>query len=244
MPVVIIDQAHWAQLEQVQRHVNNTVRYIENIRQFGSADVWEIADREGDCKDIALAKRKRLLELGWPPESLRMALAYTETGEMHAVLTVDVTTTEGRRGTYVLDNRFAQVEPWQVMSEYGYRWVERAGPNHNAWTYIGNPLTLRMAAAAAAATTSVSLTPMASASITPATLAAAMTAGAASGQNTEAPTGAAAAEALDPQGQDRSSWTPVSVSISVSEPVLPASPIVLATDDTAPVVYWQARHSS
>lgn len=244
MPVVIVDQAHWAQLEQVQRHVNNSVRYIENIRQFGSADVWEIADREGDCKDIALAKRKRLLELGWPPESLRMALAYTETGEMHAVLTVDVTTVEGQRGTYVLDNRFAEVEPWQVMTRYGYRWLERAGPSQYAWTYIGKPMTLQMAAVAAAVTTSVSLTPMASASITPATLAAAMTAGAASGQTTAPPVSAAAADTSGAQMLDRSNWTPVSISISVAAPMLPMAPIVLATDDPAPVVYWQAKHSS
>ena len=243
MPVVIIDQAHWAQLEQVQSYVNNKVRYIENMRQFGSADVWEIADREGDCKDIALAKRKRLLELGWPPESLRMALAFTETGEMHAVLTVDVTTESGRRGTYVLDNRFARVEPWQLVSEYGYRWVERAGPSQYAWTYIGNPMTLRMAAAAAAVTTSVSLTPMASASITPATLAAAITAGAASGQPSAPSVSAASVDEPSTAGEllDRSNWTPVSISVSA---VIAVTPIALAIDDPAPVVYWQARHSS
>ena len=243
MPVVIIDQAHWNQLEQVQSYVNNKVRYTENASQFGLADVWEIADREGDCKDMALAKRKRLLELGWPPESLRMALAYTERGEMHAVLTVDVTTQSGRRGTYVLDNRFDHVEPWQVVSEYGYRWVERAGPTQYAWTYIGNPMTLRIAAAAAAATTSVSLTPMASASITPATLAAAMTASAASGGASAPSVGAAAsvAPSTAPDGVDHSNWTPVSVSLSV---MVPMTPITLANDDLGPVVYWQARHSS
>lgn len=243
MPVVIIDHAHWAQLEQVQSYVNNKVRYTENVRQFGMADVWEIADREGDCKDIALAKRKRLLELGWPPESLRMALAYTERGEMHAVLTVDVSTAEGRRGTYVLDNRFDHVEPWQVVSQYGYRWVERAGPSQYAWTYIGNPMTLRIAAAAAAATTSASLTPMASASITPATLAAAMTASAASGRPAAPPVVAetAAAPSAASDVIDRSDWTPVSISVSA---VVAMTPIALAMDDPAPVIYWQARHSS
>ena len=54
--------------------------------------MWEIAYDAGDCKDIALAKRKRLMELGWPPESLRMAIAFSERGEMHTVLTVDVST--------------------------------------------------------------------------------------------------------------------------------------------------------
>jgi len=40
---------------------------------------------------------------------------------------------------------------------------------------------------------------------------------------------------------DRSTWTPVSVSFSA---MVPMTPIVLANDDPAPVVYWQARHSS
>lgn len=165
MSILILDQTHWNQLEQVQSYVNNTVRYMENAQQYGMADVWEAADRAGDCKDIALAKRKRLLALGWPPESLRMALAYTERGEMHAVLTVDVYSIEGRRGTYVLDNRFADVQPWQMVSQYGYRWVERAGPSQYAWTYIGDPMSLRMAAA----TVSVTVTTSASSAKTPPT---------------------------------------------------------------------------
>ena len=236
MPFVILDQAHWAQLEQVQSHVNNTVRYMENGRQFGMADIWEVADREGDCKDIALAKRQRLMELGWPPQSLRMALAYTETGEMHAVLTVDVSTEEGRRGTYVLDNRFAHVEPWQVMSQYGYRWVERAGPSPYAWTYIGNMMTLRMAAVAMTVTAGVSPTPMASAAITPATIAAAMTAGAATGQAVTASVPAATPAVDGP--------APLRLTASFST-VVAVTPVVWTTEPlAAPVIYWQAKHSS
>jgi hypothetical protein len=235
----MIDQDHWSQLQQVQTYVNNTVRYMENAQQFGMVDFWEVADRAGDCKDIALAKRKRLMELGWPPESLRMAIAYTERGEMHAVLTVDVSTPEGQRATYVLDNRFEDVQPWQVMSQYGYRWVERAGPTKYAWTYIGNPMTLRIAAAAATITTSASLTPMASASITPATVAAAMTASAATHQASPAP--AAPVTASTSTVLDHSDWTPVSARLPA---VVPLTPIALVTDDLGPVVYWQARHSS
>jgi hypothetical protein len=212
----MIDQAHWAQLEQVQSHVNNTVRYMENGRQFGMADIWEVADREGDCKDIALAKRKRLMELGWPPESLRMALAYTETGEMHAVLTVDVSTQEGRRGTYVLDNRFAHVEPWQVMSQFGYRWVERAGPSPYAWTYIGNLMALRMAAVAMTMTAGVAPAPSAPAAITPVTL-------------------AAATNADEP--------APLRLTASFST-VVAVTPVAWTTELRTPVIYWQARHSS
>lgn len=236
MPVVIIDQAHWNQLEQVQSYVNHKVRYVENARQYGVLDMWEIAYDAGDCKDIALAKRKRLMELGWPPESLRMAIAYTERGEMHAVLTVDVSTMEGRRGTYVLDNRFSHVEPWQVMSRYGYRWVERAGPSQYAWTYIGNPMTLRIAAAAATITTSVALTPMASASITPATIAAAMAASAVS-----EPTAKPATQAAAAPNAERPATLNLTQSFSA---VVAVTPITLTWEQPAPTIYWQAKHSS
>lgn len=146
MPVVILDHAHWVQLEQVQRAVNDKVRYEDDQQDYGVAEFWEVANKRGDCEDYALAKRQRLMELGWPADSLRIATAFNERGELHAVLTVDVTAADGRRGTYVLDNRFADVEPWQLL--VGYRWLERQGPTEYAWTYIGNPMTLQIAAAA------------------------------------------------------------------------------------------------
>lgn len=154
MPVVIIDQVRWDQLEQVQHYVNDKVRYVDDMDDYGKAEFWEIANTRGDCEDFALAKRERLLEMGWPAEALRMATAVDERGELHAVLTVDVTTPAGRRATYVLDNRFADVEPWQQLS---YRWLERQGPSEYAWNYLGNPTALR--ATATAVTMNVAMAP-------------------------------------------------------------------------------------
>jgi predicted transglutaminase-like cysteine proteinase len=136
MPVVILNQVTWAQLEQVQQQVNEKVRFESDMAKYGLDEYWETADDTGDCEDIALAKRKMLLDQGWPAEALRMATAVDEQGQLHAVLTVDVTYAHGRRGTYVLDNRFNHVEPWQVLSEYGYAWVERMNATGRGWTSL------------------------------------------------------------------------------------------------------------
>ena len=146
MPVVILDHMHWAQLEQVQHYVNDKVHYVEDTSNYGQAEFWEIADTKGDCEDFALAKRQRLMEMGWPVEALRIATVYDERGDLHAVLTVDVTQENGRPGTYVLDNRFSDVAPWQEMR--GYQWVERQGYSEYAWSRIGSPMGLQVASTA------------------------------------------------------------------------------------------------
>ena len=136
MPAIVIDQAHWAQLEQVQLKVDGKVVFTTDDQRFGKADYWEAATKQGDCEDMALAKRDRLMKLGWPPEDLRIAMVIDERGELHAVLTVDVMSAKGAPATYVLDNRFLHVETWKHLSDYGYTWVERAKPGSTQWTRL------------------------------------------------------------------------------------------------------------
>jgi predicted transglutaminase-like cysteine proteinase len=136
MPVVILDQVHWAQLEHVQLKIDAKVVFQTDQRQFGQTDYWEPAGKKGDCEDIALAKRARLMALGWPAEDLRIAVVLDENNQLHAVLTVDVVSVKGRPATYVLDSRFAHVEPWKRLSDYGYTWVERAKPGSAEWRRV------------------------------------------------------------------------------------------------------------
>lgn len=136
MPVVVLDQAHWAQLEHVQLKVDAKVVFQTDQRQFGKTDYWEPAGKKGDCEDIALAKRARLMALGWPAEDLRIAVVLDENNQLHAVLTVDVLSAKGKPATYVLDSRFAHVEPWKRLSDYGYTWVERAKPGSAEWSRV------------------------------------------------------------------------------------------------------------
>jgi predicted transglutaminase-like cysteine proteinase len=136
MPVVVLDQAHWAQLEQVQVQVSHQVKYVSDMDRFGVPDWWEPAAKTGDCEDIALTKRQQLMDMGWPAEALRIAALIDGHGELHAVLTVDVMSLKGKPATYVMDSHFEHVEPWQVLNSYGYYWLERSKPGSSEWARL------------------------------------------------------------------------------------------------------------
>ena len=113
------------ELIAVQAHFNKTI-----VPTFDPNYVWDYpVDNRGDCNKFALAKRRALIEAGWPREALLLTAAYTETGEGHLVLVV--TTSEG---DYVLDNRFEKVMEWRAVP---YRWVERQSAETNGrWVKI------------------------------------------------------------------------------------------------------------
>lgn len=71
-----------AQLRRVNRSVNTAFRFRSE-----AIDEWyDVSERRyGDCEDFALAKRARLVRLGWPRGNLPIALT-TRNGVAHAVL--------------------------------------------------------------------------------------------------------------------------------------------------------------
>jgi predicted transglutaminase-like cysteine proteinase len=133
MPAMILDHMHWVQLEQVQQAIDHQVAFQSDQDHFGVAEYWEPADKTGDCEDIALAKRARLIALGWQADDLRIAVVADERGGLHAVLTVDVTSQKGTPATYVMDSRMLHVEPWKTMETYGYLFMERVQPGSDKW---------------------------------------------------------------------------------------------------------------
>ncbi len=130
-PSLSLDMPKWLQLQAVQDEVNAGTRYRADPDLYGRADYWAIAAGVGDCEDYALAKLRRLVELGWPREALRIATCWTDSrpDSFHAVLTVDTD-----KGTYVLDNRYPRVEPWSALP---YRWHAREVPGAATWESIG-----------------------------------------------------------------------------------------------------------
>ena len=117
-------------LEEVQRAIGTLPRRREAA---GAPDTWEIAGaRGGDCEDLALAARKLLIERGFPATALRIALGRTETGEGHAVLTVDMED-GGRPVTYVLDNRYRHVIRFDRFAATGFRILARQAPTGIGW---------------------------------------------------------------------------------------------------------------
>ncbi len=133
----VLDAARWSQLEAVNRAVNALPSASDRAR-FGADEYWEPADGGGgDCEDKALAARAALLAQGWPADSLRLALAWTEAHELHAVLTVEVLH-DAQRATYVLDSRFPWVLAWDALSRSGYVWLTRQSGD-GRWRKVANP---------------------------------------------------------------------------------------------------------
>jgi predicted transglutaminase-like cysteine proteinase len=97
-----------AERERSLRLVNASVnRSIRPLGETGRRDRWQADVAAGDCEDFVLTKRRKLISLGWPARTLRIAVTRTAEGEGHAVLVVKTT-----KGDLVLDNRTAAVKRW------------------------------------------------------------------------------------------------------------------------------------
>lgn len=113
-----------ASLSRINMRVNNQM--IARNDDAASGDVWDVDVASGDCEDFALTKRRALIKAGWPPASLRIAIALTSAGEGHAVLVATTTT-----GDVVLDNRTNQIKPWKKS---GLRFTKiQSTVNPKAW---------------------------------------------------------------------------------------------------------------
>ena len=94
--------ADLALLETVNRDVNRAISPVSD-----QDDRWSPNAAAGDCEDYALAKRQRLIDLGWAPSQLLIAVANDPEQGAHAVL---IARTD--QGDLVLDNLTDEVLPW------------------------------------------------------------------------------------------------------------------------------------
>ena len=79
-------------------------RRMTDEQLYRVAEFWTYPNGYGDCEDYALAKRRALIEDGWPPSTLLIAVVRQKNGEGHAVLMVRTD-----RGDLILDNQDALV---------------------------------------------------------------------------------------------------------------------------------------
>lgn len=89
-------------LAEVNIRVNNAI-----TPQHDSADLWSPNAMAGDCEDFALTKRQRLIDLGWAPSQLLIAVVDDPSQGAHAVL---IARTD--QGDLVLDNLTDEILPW------------------------------------------------------------------------------------------------------------------------------------
>ena len=117
--MVALDEARWAELQEVNGHVNRHIR--PQADDYGT-DVWTIGAREGDCDDYAVEKRKELIDRGWPTNALSLSVAFIRSGEAHLLLVVRTD-----RGDFALDNLRSRVV---AADRTGYRWIARQSTIH------------------------------------------------------------------------------------------------------------------
>jgi predicted transglutaminase-like cysteine proteinase len=113
-------------LNIVNRKVNREVNQVSDRMSAGVEEQWNrpIETRsglEGDCEDIAIEKRERLVASGFPEHDLFFAVVYRRDIGLHAVL---VARTAG--GDMVLDSRSPWIMEWNKTP---YVWVKRQDPD-------------------------------------------------------------------------------------------------------------------
>ncbi len=112
-------------LETVNRDINALIRPMSDEAAFGESNYWTLPLEDehravGNCKHYALEKREALVDAGWPPQALSLALVRTAQGELHAVLVVATD-----QADLVLDNLSPHVVDWRRLD---YHWLVRQAP--------------------------------------------------------------------------------------------------------------------
>lgn len=108
----------WAELNKVNDYVNRSIPQVSDSALYERAEWWAYPTASGgDCEDLALMKRKLLIERGWAPENLLLSVVREWNGDGHAVLVVKTD-----RGEFVLDNKNWEIVAW---SDAPYQWIKR-----------------------------------------------------------------------------------------------------------------------
>jgi predicted transglutaminase-like cysteine proteinase len=125
----------FALLRQINGKVNRTVFQAYDLDTVGVVDRWQRPDPNGrrlvgDCEDLAIEKRARLLDAGVAPDRLFFAEAYLPGIGLHAVLIARLDD-----GDYVLDSRTTEILPWSAVR---YNWLRiQSTSDPMVWTRFG-----------------------------------------------------------------------------------------------------------
>ena len=113
-------------LTSVNRAVNGRVRPVHD----SGRDQWVLpTNNRGDCEDYALAKKKQLIDAGFPANRLAMTVVLDRRGNNHAVLMARLAD-----GDYILDNLSGSVKSWKST---GYTFLARQSfENKRKWQVI------------------------------------------------------------------------------------------------------------
>jgi Predicted periplasmic protein len=123
---VTLTEPLWQQLLAVNATFNQQIVPVTDADLYQVDEFWTYPNGYGDCEDYVLAKRRALIEAGWPASTLLITVVKQANGEGHAVLLVRTD-----RGDLVLDNQVGTVDLWLNTP---YKFVKRQSQaNAGAW---------------------------------------------------------------------------------------------------------------
>jgi predicted transglutaminase-like cysteine proteinase len=106
-------------LRSENTYVNSHVRQVTDEENYGVQELWKRSGTgpaaRGDCEDIAIEKRIRLIEKGFPPSRLFFGVVFNESAGLHTVLIARMD-----KGDFVLDSLSPFVERWDKVK---YSWI-------------------------------------------------------------------------------------------------------------------------
>jgi predicted transglutaminase-like cysteine proteinase len=142
LTAIELTEARRRELAEVNRSINTAIAESTDEAIYGVTEFWatpltapteEIgANPRGDCEDYVLEKRLRLLALGWPPETLSIAMAHAPFRGLHVVLIVRTLS-----GDMVLDSAHDEITGIEALP---YQWQSRqSGPDLLRWVWFSGP---------------------------------------------------------------------------------------------------------
>ena len=118
-----------AQLEEANRGVNASIRFVTDYAQYGEADRWSaplatFATAKGDCEDYAIAKYVALRDAGFPGDDLRIVMGRDRTiRQDHAVLAARLDgrwlILDSQRSELIEDSRVPDLTPVFAIDHRG-----------------------------------------------------------------------------------------------------------------------------
>jgi predicted transglutaminase-like cysteine proteinase len=124
-----------AQARQVNSAVNRAIMQVSDRASRGVDEYWARPTTAGDCEDLAIEKRMRLMEAGFPTERLFYAVSYLPAYGLHSVLILRL-----NDGDYVLDSLSPHVLRW---SKTRYIWLRQQVPGQPlVWRRVAQPSAL------------------------------------------------------------------------------------------------------
>lgn len=119
-----LNESNWQQLLTINAYYNQNVVPVTDEELYHVAEFWTYPNGYGDCEDFALAKRRDLINAGWAPSTLMIAVVREANGNGHAVL---IARTD--RGDLVLDNQDGAVRLW---TDTPYHYIKRQSQSNPA----------------------------------------------------------------------------------------------------------------